>query len=262
MDVAEGWGGTSLLQIQRPSASLQTDRRAFRSACRLLSSLLLPAGCRRALSRRAYTPEQRAAHPTAGSAPPPAPPATSQLGCPDRRARGGRSWPRPNWAGAAGPHLPRFPGRWGRRAAAGTRGRPPSPRRALPPRGGLNLPRARRRGASGGAPPGKHRPRGAPPARSPLLSPRRSPPACALGSPAAHPRPVFQPCSSSAVTARGAGGLFAVRLMSEPQRGNFPDGSGRPGGASLPPLPPPPARRCRGLALGGGTGKGWFQRAL
>lgn len=65
----------------------------------------------------------------------------------------------------------------------------------------------------------------------------------------------------------GRGVLFAVRLMSEPHSGRFPDGgervgSGRPTEASLPPLPPPPARRCRGLALGGGTGKSWFQFAL
>lgn len=139
----------------------------------------------------------------------------------------------------------RFPRRWGRRAAligagpGGTaRAVKPPPRSALPPSRGLvhgaSLPWGPR------SLPAK-RPRGAPAPLRPLPALR-----CRLP---------------------GRGVLFAVRLMSEPHSGRFPDGgeradSGRPGEASLPPLPPPPARRCRGLALGGGTGKSWFQFAL
>lgn len=110
--------------------------------------------------------------------------------------------------------------------------------------------------------------RHSPPVPSPLLSSallspaRRSP--CAW-QPRRPPQPVFQPCASSAVTASGCGGLFAVQLISELERGETsPPGEsglagGRAGGrgehscAAGPrraPLPPPPARRCRGLALG------------
>lgn len=60
-------------------------------------------------------------------------------------------------------------------------------------------------------------PRRPPLLSSALLSPaRRSP--CAW-QPRRPPQPVFQPCASSAVTASGCGGLFAVQLISELERG-------------------------------------------
>lgn len=99
-----------------------------------------------------------------------------------------------------------------------------------------------------------------PPPPSPLPPPRRLP--CAW-QPRRPPQPVFQPCASSAVTASGCGGLFTIRLISELERGEtsptaesgFATEGGRgerscAAGPRRAPLPPPPARRCRGLALG------------
>lgn len=157
--------------------------------------------------------------------------------------RGGAARSRDRAAGRSGGSCPR---RAGLRGSCGQRGRPgaiPIPLGSCPT------------GGDGQSPP--------PAGPSPLLSPaRRSPSAW---QPRRPPQPVFQPCASSAVTASCCGALFAVQLISELERGETspPEESGLAGGraggrgehscAAGPrraPLPPPPARRCRGLALG------------
>lgn len=162
-------------------------------------------------------------------------------------------------------------GGWGGEAAGAARGGQAGAGQGCGSRAGS--------GADPGArvlPQGRARRRASPPPAAPLCSPllssalpppRRSP--CAW-QPRRPPQPVFQPCASSAGTASGCGGLFTVRLISEPGRGETPPTAGSGGSIPAPrgpgaprsrrPRRPPPAGAAGGWHSE--TGKSWLEFAL